>query len=230
MNLSEYFIPERYPVYLPYLGGIVWLFQDDYITRFIHQNGVWESHLLRIFDQYVKSDSVVLDIGAHVGLHSLYLSRLAHTVHSFEPMPPTYDMLSRNVQVNHRKNIQMYNVGLGEHSKIIDKIYLPNQLVNTGCTRFEPLQNIDTAIPVNITLTFLDEWASQVRLERLDLIKIDAEGYEPKIIKGAHKTLDKYNPVIIVENWTPDQYDPLLDMGYTRSRIEHSPDWIYIKK
>jgi|694.fasta_scaffold90728_3 FkbM family methyltransferase len=230
MSLKEYFISEQYPVYLPYLG-LVWLFRNDYITHFIYQYGVWESHLLRVFKQYVTSESIVLDIGAHVGLHSLYLSRLVKTVHSFEPMFPTYNMLIRNIQLNKRENIHSYNIGLGECSKIIDTIYLPNQLVNTGCTRFEPLKD-NVSVPVKIDLITLDEWESQIKLPRLDLIKMDAEGYEPKIIQGARKTLDKYNPIIIVENWTPDQDDPLLELGYTRTRIETSPDWIYsrIKK
>ena len=134
----------------------------------------------------------VFDIGAHLGLHTLFYSAVADQVVSFEPAPQNYARLVDNVGLNGRTNVSTWNVALSDRSTVLD--FLDNRISQTGTL----LTNAPHAqgfrkIPVQA-----------YRLDDLDLpapalIKIDCEGAEMQVLRGAAETLRKHRPVVHLE-------------------------------
>jgi FkbM family methyltransferase len=124
-----------------------------------------------------------VDVGAHLGFWSLYMSNIFKTVHSFEPNSETYDFLKKNTENN--KNIFLYDFALGDDDSFVDMSYFGDNSgmskvvkngTSTKCTTLDSLNLID-----------------------LDLIKLDCEGFEFFVLKGAEKTIRKYQPIIVLE-------------------------------
>lgn len=95
-------------------------YEKDYIQGFIANYATfYERNEIEYLKRYIKPGDVVLDIGANIGNHTVYFSRIckAGKVYSFEPVKSTYDVLERNVQLNCKNDaVETYNVGLGHHT------------------------------------------------------------------------------------------------------------------
>lgn len=139
------------------------------------------------------SDKVVLDIGANIGNHSLYFANEcnAKKVFAFEPIPQTFKILDKNIQINSFEDrIYAYNCACGDKKCFAKN---PNyDLKNIGGTCLEETQEGDINV---ITIDDLDIQ------EKIGLIKIDVEGFEKKVILGALKTIEKNKPMIVLESW-----------------------------
>lgn len=213
--------------------GKFYLFENDYITDFIKKYGAWEAHLVFLFKNIIKPDFIVMDIGAHIGIHTICLSKLAKIVYAFEPMPSTFSLLEKNISINQCLNITPICIGLLDKPCIMSNIFVPKYGGNTGCTRFFdncdlkkfPQQKLNMFIKVES----LDNWYESNKIERLDLLKIDIEESEEFFLKGAIKTIQKFKPIIIMEKFFHHS-DVLLDIGYIKRKIhpEHA-DYIYTK-
>jgi FkbM family methyltransferase len=223
------FVRERFPLYVSRVGPC-YLFQNDWITRWILCHGSWEPYLLDEIDKHVNAESVVMDVGAHVGLHTVYLSKRAKKVYAFEPVPETFEILCQNVELNQCPNVETLPFGLADTPQELDQIYLPDHCINFGCARITPLDTISTPYPVHITLERLDDVCPG--LDRLDFIKVDIEGAERLFFEGARQTLELFRPTLIVENFSLDD-DPFVGMGYERTQLltkhgEPSSDYLYV--
>lgn len=183
---SLHFIPETNATYIKYLDAYVFLFANDFITNNVKLYGIWEPHLLFLFDRLLTAESVVLDIGAHIGLHSIYLSRKAHIVHSFEPHPDTVRLLQYNLLMNQIQNVHIHALGLGDRDEIREGMFLPGNVFDTACARFGSNVDMETKkwYPASIRVKPLDQWIKENPLHRLDLIKLDVEGFECAVIEG----------------------------------------------
>lgn len=123
------------------------------------------------------------DVGAHVGFWSYYLALRFRGVHAFEPSAAFAQCFERNVRA---KNVVLHRVALGEAA---GSVALEMVEGNTGATHVRP--GGEGSIPMRR----LDDY----RLEELDLLKIDVEGYERRVLEGARETLARCRPVVIVE-------------------------------
>lgn len=146
-----------------------------------------------------KKDSVVLDIGANIGLTALLFSDNAHTVHAFEPAPSTFSFLKANIDRAKKKNIKLHNIGLGDvaQNATIKKCntFPAGAFISDHVIASDQLGIEDEAITINT----IDAFVKESSIEKISLIKIDAEGFEEKILSGAEKTLKNMKPVVILE-------------------------------
>ena len=126
-------------------------------------------------------DGVIVDAGANMGIFSVFVA-IKHpnaTILAFEPTPLIFEALQENVK--YYPNIKAFNCGLGEKQGkaslvINDRFFSSNHIGEGG-------------IPVDIqTIDGLNT--------RVDFLKIDTEGYEANILKGATETIRKWKPVI----------------------------------
>lgn len=131
--------------------------------------------------KHVTQRRCAVDVGAHVGLWSMHLADLFETVRAFEPNPVTADVWRWNVP---NPNATLERCALGNRSGAVG---LALQEGHTGHTRIDG----DGPIPIE-TLDSFD-------LKDVDLIKIDVEGYELDVVKGAEQTLRRCRPVVVVE-------------------------------
>lgn len=128
--------------------------------------------------------SYAVDIGANIGLISLQLAYKFWNVLAIEPRPDTYECLKRNT----RKFQQIKCM----HAAITDK---SGPIGFSGSPTDCAHSQVDTAAETQVPGFRLDD----IDLEGCDLIKIDTEGHELEVITGALATIEKWHPVIILE-------------------------------
>jgi len=164
----------------------------------------------------IKKNQVVFDIGANIGVYTKLFSQLSGengTVHSFEPVPETFQLLIDSVAGS--KNIRANNLAAGDTEGMMNISYDPKNSEKSSL--LGPQNNINFVRTVKVLA--LDTYAQDVNLERLDFLKCDVEGFELKALKGIQNTLAKYHPKISIEVTLPyDQklelFDLLVDIGY----------------
>jgi FkbM family methyltransferase len=134
----------------------------------------------------------VFDVGAHVGLHTLFYSAMADRVVAFEPAPRNYARLLDNVALNHRANVSTWNVALWDQTAVLD--FLENGICQTG-TLLTKASHAKGFQKIQVKTYRLDD----LDLPAPDLIKIDCEGAEMQVLRGALATLRKHRPVLHLE-------------------------------
>lgn len=140
----------------------------------------------RFFVENVKDTWVCLDVGANIGYHTILLSRLANhgQVFAFEPTK-TYDMLLTNLHATNASNVIPIRKAVGASSG----------------PQTQDLYRIWGDGPERTTTEFItiDDFVFGTELARVDLIKIDIDGFDLEALWGAEKTLATYSPIVVVE-------------------------------
>jgi len=178
------------------------IFANDHIGICINQLGIYEREELEYLSDFLSSvrgtllNGIVLDIGANIGNHSLYFSDLFKEVISFEPHPDTYKLLEFNTSF--RTNIRTHNFGLGDAR---ETVALHENPTNLGGSSIES-ESDNHNNSLEISLQKLDDFVND--LQRIDLIKMDVEGYESKVIIGGKNTIKKHQPIILFEQYAEE--------------------------
>lgn len=191
---------------------------DIYVGASLIACGEFSEHEVELFRSIVESGDVVLDIGANIGAHTVPLAQmvgLTGRVIAFEPQADQFHLLCANVALNHLWNVQTQRMALGERAGSIPVPRLdPNSRNNFG-----GLSLGGAGDPVAVLA--LDS----VPMPRLDFLKIDVEGMELSVLKGARNTIEQHSPVLYVEADRPQQRGPLFDFLHKMEyRVwEHTP-------
>lgn len=167
---------------------------QDFIGYKIFKEHVWEPNIIEIYKLLLKSHYVVLDIGAHMGFHTVNFAFYSKHVYAFEPQLPLYNQLCGNVFLNKlNEKITCFNVGLGEKNKksSFGDLWKHNSLNWGGNWDIELINYGGRSLEDDLGMNNIDIKT----LDSFDLsphfIKIDIEGYELKALQGAKKTLEK---------------------------------------
>jgi FkbM family methyltransferase len=147
-----------------------------------------------LLDQ-VKPGMHVADVGANAGMVTLPVSKLVGQtgmVYSFEPIPETFDKLKSNVSVNSLANVELYPFALGERSCLGEAGF--EDTGNSGTTAILPGKD-----GTGIRIEPLDDLYLAGKIKRLDLIKIDVEGFEYNVLLGAAKVIEQFKPILFIE-------------------------------
>lgn len=165
--------------------------KDDYIKNYLSVGRAWEPHFTELIHTYVKKDSIAIDIGAHIGTHTITMSSCVGkngVVLAFEPQKKIHKELLTNCQLNHCANVLSFQCALGDHQ---GRAYLgKEQQFNEGA------RYISSKHPVeSIAMLTLDS----LSLEHVSFIKIDVESYEKEVLMGAKQTILRNKPIILIE-------------------------------
>lgn len=140
----------------------------------------------RWFVDNVQRNWTIFDAGANIGYYSILFSRLAPIgrVYAFEPTD-TIDFLQRNVDHHSAANVQALRIALGARSGLVK----------------ENIYRIWGQPPEYKEYEFatIDEIVERLRLYQLDCVKIDVDSFDFEVLQGAERTLQKFNPWIVVE-------------------------------
>src|SRR5262249_41268751 len=122
---------------------------------------------------------------------------------AFEPMETMFQYLKRNVDINGCSNVLLYEIGLGSKSELADLFTAApdsdsQDHLNEGLPSMFRSSSRPCRIGTGEIRTF-DEIFKETQLERLDIIKIDVEGAELPVLRGALGSIRRYRPLIIVE-------------------------------
>lgn len=197
-------------------------FENDFITNYVEKYGDWEEQLNPIFQKYMDKNSVVVDIGAYIGTHTVKMARLAKKVYAFEPVKPTFDVLVKNIKLNHLDNVEYYNLAIGDSNKKVNGFWFPTKQFmeerqnNFGAMRIEKdVKFVNTFYQQETELKRLDD----IIQEKIDFIKIDVKDYENNVLEGCVSLIKKYRPVIILENHKQKDYQNIIDLRYDKYEI-----------
>lgn len=168
------------------------------------RNGVdYENLLERQYRKFLGAGDIVVDVGAHAGRH---LARFVECVgprghvHGFEPLPDMHAQLRQ--RFSGAENVTLYNVALSDMSGKVDFVHAVGAPEESGF-RERSYNNPGIVKPTHIEVAAarLDEYADA--LDGLRFIKIDVEGAEMNVLRGAVEVLARYRPVVSVEYGRP---------------------------
>ena len=149
--------------------------------------------------QIIRRDFSVIDLGANIGFLTLEFAKRSPqgTVYSFEPDSETFSKLSRNVNANGFKNIKLFRSAVGSRAGTAELFKMYES--NPGANRILPAKP-SIAVPSEIIeVVSLDDLDSRGFFPKVDLIKIDVEGYELFALEGARNLIARWQPILFVE-------------------------------
>jgi FkbM family methyltransferase len=167
---------------------------DNHFRSFLsqHPQNSYQQQSLDLALTYCQSRSLVLDIGANVGLFATRFSVHFEQVICFEPTTTVYDCIRLNCASLH--NIRIHKVGLGQHSGTAD-ISIPSTSKNCGAySMVDFAQHHADIVSETVPVMKLDDFQLCP-----DLIKMDVQGFEPYVLQGALHTLARCAPVLMLE-------------------------------
>jgi FkbM family methyltransferase len=189
-------------VNLPGTGGFRMFHHNRYgIETEIFWNGIlkaWEVQSLSAWMKLVEKSKCIIDVGSAEGMYALVSKAMnpTATVFAFEPLPTNFEQLKQNVELSGFA-IECLQYALSDENGSAT-IYLPTGSTNTNEASLVERQSGDCGIEVEArTLSWV---AEQYRLPPIDLIKIDVEGAEPKVLNGMGDILARDRPAILIES------------------------------
>lgn len=189
--------------------------------------GYYEPNEFSFLNRILKPGMVFIDIGANLGLYSLFASTLVGeegTVLAIEPSEREFQRLKTNAELNHRRNICLMQIGLSNESsernlRIADEVHSGHNTF--GDFAYTGVQQEGQQ---RARVQRLDDVVQKEGFKRVDVIKMDAEGHELFVLQGAVETIKRFKPTLFVElvdrslslqGCTSDQvWDCLTNMGY----------------
>ncbi|MFT8369375.1 MAG: FkbM family methyltransferase [Acetobacter papayae] len=169
------------------------------IDTYVYYTGMYERNTLSCLQYCVKnipglSEQAFMDIGANSGLFSILGGRLFATVLAFEPFPAIFSRLKSNVDRNGFSNIRLFAFGLGDEETQL--VFIPPKKDNMGTGYFvtEHAEASGVVLPVRV-----GDAVTEAEAVTVGLVKIDVEGFEPHVLRGLRQTLERDQPVIIME-------------------------------
>jgi len=148
-------------------------------------------------ERFLKKDSIVIDAGANTGMFSVLAANLSPEgkIYSFEPAAITFGVLKKNAE--QYPNITAYHNGLGDKSTT-KKLFVRSWASGTKYIEDAQMSHNtgEYADREDIHMLTIDDFVKEHNLPRVDFIKMDTEGYEMNILKGATETIRKFSPVI----------------------------------
>jgi FkbM family methyltransferase len=170
---------------------------DRWIALQSHRLGIMGNDEILFLRSTVRTDYRVADVGANQGLYTLFLSRLVPDGHvfGFEPDPVLFASLKENVSRNCDQNVSLFNYAVA--SKAGSLSLMEGQL-NRGDNRIVSSAQPGAVIS-KVRAIALDTMIPDLRL---DLLKIDVQGFELEVLRGAEKLLDaNRNLLVLIEFW-----------------------------
>jgi FkbM family methyltransferase len=201
----------------------------DNLQRTVYFTGTYEPGLLGLLEEELRAGDVVLDVGAHVGVHALTAARrlreLGHgggRVIAFEPTRDSAAAVGAAAARN-GLSVEVVRSGLGAAEGEIElRRDLRYDLRDAGVRS----QFGDGEVVARAPVTTFDAWAERTRLDRLDVVKVDIEGAEILALRGMRETLRRLRPRllaievkdVVMQRGPGDEaslHAVLADCGYT---------------
>ena len=165
---------------------------------------LYENLISRIYERFfrIRSEDIVTDVGAHVGAFALGAAKKASRgrVVAFEPHPGNFQLLLRNIKLNRLTNVVPIKACCGSVSGKAGLSIGPWSATHALTTK------TDSSGVIEVTVRTLDEVVNELKLPYVSVIKIDAEGSELEVLKGAQLILTRHSPKLSIAAYhTPSE-------------------------
>jgi FkbM family methyltransferase len=174
----------------------------------------WEPHILAYLTCELRSSSVFIDVGANVGYFTVLCAPLVSRVIAFEPVPKTASYCEANIALNRIANVDLRRVGLWHENATVHFNTDSSSVMTAGVAATSGVSSGES-----IDVVSLDTLCASgaLDLDRLDVIKMDAEGAELSALIGMRATLERFHPQVVIELNRP----ALASLGATIDDVWH---------
>lgn len=193
-------IVQSHPFEIKFFGFVYQGNLNCYIDWSVYFFGAYEKNELFMLRDLLKGiqNPVFLDIGANIGHHSLFMSQYCGQILAIEPYELVRKQLELKIKTNQIQNIQVHPLGLGQADAELD-FYAPKGS-NTGTGSFVATHDTENnALFGKLKIVDADEYIFKQSLKKINLIKMDVEGFEKNVLTGMKATLEKYRPILFME-------------------------------
>ncbi len=167
----------------------------------IYWRGAHDWRPIFVLDRYLKFGQTFIDVGANQGEYSIWAARKvapSGSVIAFEPMDTLYKQLNENMRLNPFHNQLFKSLKIGLSDKPGEMNLYGKASSNEGVNTMFPTAE-HTELIQKIPLDTLDSQLEKLACKQVDFIKIDVEGAELQVLKGATETLVKHKPLLLIE-------------------------------
>jgi FkbM family methyltransferase len=210
--------------------------RDKGLSKELSLYGFREPYTTNLVSTAIKDDDIVIDIGANIGYYALLESKLAPNgfVYAIEPVRENFDYLKTNVDINGCTNIKLFNCALS-NKRGTDVIYIPEA---RNCASLLEASSEAMSRKENVLVSTLDSFVDEHVKRCPTLVRMDVEGCEYQIIKGALRVLNKSRQLKIVTELHPakmsesaynDMLGTLEAQGFNASTF-HDPVLSHMKR
>ena len=151
--------------------------------------------------EQLEEGMICLDIGANIGYFAfLESSKVGQSgkVIAVEPVLLTFELLKKNIDLQKNQNISAYNFAFNNNENTVN-FFISNISNWSRIIDEKDVYHGDKGRIIKIETRTVDNFIEMLELKRLDLIRIDLEGYEFEIFQGAKSTLEKFKPMLQIE-------------------------------
>jgi len=173
---------------------------NDWIGIHVNADGFYEKRPLDLTFRFLQpllpefANGLALDIGANIGNHSVYFDRFFARVLAFEPNPMTFQLLRFNAA--NSRHVVAHNFGLGDAA---GTFVMRDNEMNVGGVFIDQSAS-QPADGISVEVKRLDDCG--LPLDTLCLMKLDVEGFEPRVLHGGRETIAAHEPIILLEQHT----------------------------
>lgn len=212
---------------------------DDSIKNQLRSLTPWEKTIQLLIAKYIKPGTVALDIGSHIGTHTVTMSQCvgdSGTVFAFEPNKIIYRELCYNLAINNCKNVYPLRCAVGKSKSVIEVITShPRNEGGSYVVELKGGQNAAVLLPLDA-----------LNLNNVSFIKVDVENMEADVLDGARETILRNRPVMLIEVQGNGERSYQLNenssemalisinkierLGYRLHRVEYGCDYLAIPK
>ncbi len=176
------------------------------ITEFLDQRtapieilnfGGYESDLLTMCHHLIDESSTIFDVGGNAGWYTINFAKSIKNakLYVFEPLPKTFDLLQRNLQLNKIEDVHLFNHGLSNEEEDLIFYYYPDCSANASMA---DLTHHEGTTKITCQVKRLDDVVAAEKIS-VDFIKVDVEGAELFVFQGALETLQRDQPIVFSE-------------------------------
>lgn len=145
-----------------------------------------------------KVDDCVIDIGSNIGFVVMNMALQIGPkgkAYGFEPNPITFEKMMGNLRLNNFSNITVTQAALGNMEGVVEPVTVVENNLGRSTVKVVPNSQHNFTSPIFT----LDSFCERIGLSHLNIVKIDVEGYEQKVLLGGIKTIEKFRPILFIE-------------------------------
>lgn len=187
-----------------------WTLASDSVSREILTHGLFEKNiLLGLKTVLAGRGGVLLDVGANIGNHAVFLAPLFERVVAFEANPRMAKILEANIAVNGMENITVVGKGLGSAAGKLT--FYENTSGNFGASSFVKSGGNGRKLTLEVVKGDDAVKAAGVKVKDITCLKLDVEGFERDVLEGLSKTVEAAQPLVLFEMVSLEDGAPVFE-------------------
>lgn len=202
------------------INGIKMRTLNDMVVRASDDAGNFEKETFAFWKKCTRPGFAVIDVGAYTGLYAIHSALQGLSVHAFEPNRAVFDRLKENCLIN-KASVNCYNVALSDASG--HKSFKQKNMALTSAG------TISTDGDSTVVAHCLDSYFG--KSSKIQAIKIDVEGHECHVLRGAAASIQKNKPLVIAEFNSDDDQHAIIkimhEFGYSKPIVADQRNLVF---